>query len=300
MNNITRVDALLLRKAWHYHVIDLEQAVSQGWRPQDFYVSRVTGWFLLTSLVSRQLMEESSKIEQWRGNPCYRITPAGIDHLQRFETYISRFSAVNRAAYIRAKNLRRVLSVMHEPVLARLYEALVQLPDLTHDQLLHLLSEQILTPGQRRRRKGPVIHPSEDNHNFKKLATLFALVFVETKIDPSELSGQLHQFLHHELTENSGTVNFQLSNGVQVHIHKNEAAKSSVENSSGDFANFPYCLEIDGAGVVQQISVVSKILEGLWEQGIPAIAVCDYAASLPENGGYFMGQYALHRWQKKS
>lgn len=300
MNDITRVDSVLLQKAWRYYLSDLEQPGSEGWRPKDFYVSRISGWFLLESLVARRLLAESQKIEVWQGTPCYRITQAGIDHLQHFEIRQHHFSSVNRAAYINAKYLRVALSAMHEPTLARLYKALAELPDLTHDQFLSLLSEQLLTPGQRRRRQGPMIHPSEAGDQIKKLPTLFALIFADTSVDQNVLSQLVHKLFDPKLTPDSAIESFYLPNGVHVQIHANEDRKTLGESSTEDFMNFPYCLEIDGAGVVQQISAATKILEGLWTQGIPAIAVCEYWNSLPESGGYFAGRYATHRWQQKS
>ncbi|AFZ24726.1 hypothetical protein Cylst_2517 [Cylindrospermum stagnale PCC 7417] len=35
-----------------------------------------------------------------------------------------------------------------------------------------------------------------------------------------------------------------------------------------------------------QIALVSRILQYLWSEGVPAVAACDYENKLPNNGGY--------------
>jgi hypothetical protein len=81
---------------------------------------------------------------------------------------------------------------------------------------------------------------------------------------------------------------------------KNKGANRS-ETPPDDFVNFRYYLEVENekGGLADHIETVSKLLEGLWAQGIPAVAACDYEESLPESGGCHNGELATHRWQKK-
>jgi hypothetical protein len=79
-------------------------------------------------------------------------------------------------------------------------------------------------------------------------------------------------------------------------ITANDSGERTEEfaDSSSDFLFYPYYLDIeaDTATVKTMIATVGKLLEALWDAGIPAVAACDYEDDLPEAGG--IG--AAHRW----
>ena len=55
------------------------------------------------------------------------------------------------------------------------------------------------------------------------------------------------------------------------------------------FLHFRYVLEIFAyltASSEERRLLVSKILQGFWSSGTPAVAACDYEAELPFGGGY--------------
>jgi hypothetical protein len=68
-----------------------------------------------------------------------------------------------------------------------------------------------------------------------------------------------------------------------VEIRKNEDV-----GLADDFIGWPVTIEIDAepdATRAAVVSLVSRIVAGLWDAGTAAVAACDYEAELPWDGG---------------
>ena len=56
----------------------------------------------------------------------------------------------------------------------------------------------------------------------------------------------------------------------------------------GGFIYFRYALDLymPDAPVTRKAKIVTRLLEGLWDWGYPAVAACAFEDRLPERGGY--------------
>lgn len=56
----------------------------------------------------------------------------------------------------------------------------------------------------------------------------------------------------------------------------------------GGFIYFRYTLDLymPDAPVTRKAKIVTRLLEGLWDWGYPAVAACAFEDRLPERGGY--------------
>jgi hypothetical protein len=75
-----------------------------------------------------------------------------------------------------------------------------------------------------------------------------------------------------------------------VEIRRNEVADELQARKFPDgFLHFSYCLELYLNPAISQkerVHFVAGMLNGLWSQGLPAVAACDYENELPHGGGY--------------
>lgn len=85
-------------------------------------------------------------------------------------------------------------------------------------------------------------------------------------------------------------VSFIQKDFYELSIHKNDDFNSVRQEGFPDgFLYFKFIVEVgfnNNCEVDNAVPVVSKILNGLWEMGMPSVASCDYENLLPENGGY--------------
>jgi hypothetical protein len=77
---------------------------------------------------------------------------------------------------------------------------------------------------------------------------------------------------------------------VEIEVRSNEDSDPTQAHEFPDgFLYFRRALEIYPKQGVQRearVNLVSRILQLLWSQGLPAVAACDYEAELPHQGGY--------------
>src|SRR5689334_19229069 len=76
----------------------------------------------------------------------------------------------------------------------------------------------------------------------------------------------------------------------EIDVRRNRDADSSRASTFPDgFLGFRYTLELYPSPTVDldgRVATVSKLLNFVWSQGIPAVAACDYEDHLPNGGGY--------------
>jgi hypothetical protein len=76
---------------------------------------------------------------------------------------------------------------------------------------------------------------------------------------------------------------------IEADIVRNEDYDSNRRRLfPGGFIYFRYYIDVyaDVASEPDQAAAVARVLEGLWEYGVPAVAACNYEETLPHGGGY--------------
>ncbi|HTM98933.1 MAG TPA: hypothetical protein VL088_09335 [Pedobacter sp.] len=85
-------------------------------------------------------------------------------------------------------------------------------------------------------------------------------------------------------------VSFIEKDFYELSIYNNDDFNSDRQKDFPDgFLYFKFIVEVgfnNNCEVDNAVPVVSKILNGLWDMGMPSVASCDYENLLPENGGY--------------
>ncbi len=103
-------------------------------------------------------------------------------------------------------------------------------------------------------------------------------IFIDADISETELVGLVGQLLFDD-----GAAEIEAS------IIRNEDYDSNRRRvfPSG-FVYFRYYIDLyaDDLPRQDQSSAVTRILQGLWDWGLPAVAACDYEETLPHSGGY--------------
>jgi hypothetical protein len=77
---------------------------------------------------------------------------------------------------------------------------------------------------------------------------------------------------------------------AEIEVRKNKEANRLRAGEFPDgFLYFRYALEVYVSATTQhaeQVTLVARLLNRLWSQGLPAVAACDYEKELPRAGGY--------------
>jgi len=118
-----------------------------------------------------------------------------------------------------------------------------------------------------------------------EITTLDCKIYVDAAIGRSELVERIGQLLQAQVEKNT-----VLGLDFEIDVLKNDEFDESRRQEFPDgFLHFYIVLELYFSSVRQaqdRVTMVSKILEYLWSEGIPAVAACDYEAELPRSGGY--------------
>lgn len=120
---------------------------------------------------------------------------------------------------------------------------------------------------------------------------LFCEIFVNTdrSIDALE---QLIAAVLDAAVERHGFATTIVGPGYDLDVHRNERVLASADSQpqqTHDFVAWPYYLEIDATAEQTrpaQIALIARLLLGLWEAGLGAVAACDFEDELPRRGGY--------------
>jgi hypothetical protein len=105
------------------------------------------------------------------------------------------------------------------------------------------------------------------------------------------IENELEEKMRYLLSSNTKTNNFYIDDN-EILITKNLGFDSiKCQQFPDGFLYFKQIIEIfpDDLKTVSldnQIALVSRILQYLWSEGVPAVASCDYEDKLPNNGGY--------------
>jgi hypothetical protein len=105
----------------------------------------------------------------------------------------------------------------------------------------------------------------------------FCKIFLRSA-DPSEIKGMLASLLGGEFQRRS-----MYLTDVTVDVLKNPDA-----GAEDDFVRWPTFVEVEAGDEAVNESVagiISKIVEAMWEAGIPAVAACSFEDELPWRGG---------------
>lgn len=119
----------------------------------------------------------------------------------------------------------------------------------------------------------------------------FCEIFVNTDLSTDGL-GRLIAELLDAAVEWHGFATTIIGSGYVLDIHRNErrfAIANQQTQQTRDFVEWPYYLEIDAQAKQTrqaQIAVIARLLIGLWDRGLGAVAVCDFEDELPQRGGY--------------
>lgn len=117
---------------------------------------------------------------------------------------------------------------------------------------------------------------------------LFCEIFVATDRSKDALA-QLIAALLDAAVERHGFVTTISGPGYDLDVHRNKRVLAPADSQTRDFVEWPYYLEIEAAAEQTrpaQIAVIARLLTGLWEAGLGAVAVCDFEEELPQRGGY--------------
>jgi hypothetical protein len=117
---------------------------------------------------------------------------------------------------------------------------------------------------------------------------LFCEIFVDTDRSIHELEQLIAELLD-AAVERHGFVTTIVGPGFDLDVHRNERVLASADPQPHDFVEWPYYLEIDATAEQTrpaQIAVIARLLIGLWEAGLGAVAACDFEDELPRRGGY--------------
>jgi hypothetical protein len=100
-------------------------------------------------------------------------------------------------------------------------------------------------------------------------------------VDAEGSASELISLMAHVLTESTTRCEMQ--------VLKNEEYDSKRRTLFPEgFLYFRYLIDLymPDEAVNAQTQLVARLLEYLWDSGIPAIAACAFEARLPEHGGY--------------
>jgi hypothetical protein len=120
---------------------------------------------------------------------------------------------------------------------------------------------------------------------------LFCEIFVTTDRSNDALE-QLTAAVLDAAVERHGLATTIVGPGYDFDVHRNERVLAPADphpQQTQDFVAWPYYLEIDAPAEQTrpaQIAVIARVLLGLWEAGLGAVAVCDCKEELPQRGGY--------------
>jgi hypothetical protein len=117
---------------------------------------------------------------------------------------------------------------------------------------------------------------------------LFCEIFVDTERSKDALEQLIAELLD-AAVERHGYATTIVGPGYDLDVHRNERVLAPANPQTHDFVEWPYYLEIDATAEQMrsaQIAVISRLLLGLWEAGLGAVAVCDFEEELPQRGGY--------------
>ena len=120
---------------------------------------------------------------------------------------------------------------------------------------------------------------------------LFCEIFVDTERSKDALE-QLIAALLDARVERHGFATTIVGPGYDLDVHRNDrvlASDDTQPRQAHDFVEWPYYLEIEAAAEQTrpaQIAVIARLLHGLWEAGLGAVAACDFEDELPRRGGY--------------
>lgn len=120
---------------------------------------------------------------------------------------------------------------------------------------------------------------------------LFCEIFVKTDLAIDALQ-QLIAGLLDAAVERHGFATTIVGLGYVLDVHRNERVLAPADpqpQQTHDFVEWPYYLEIDATAEQTrqaQIAMIARLLIGLWEAGLGAVAACDFEEELPQRGGY--------------
>lgn len=120
---------------------------------------------------------------------------------------------------------------------------------------------------------------------------LFCEIFVETDRSKDGLEQLIAELLD-AAVERHGFATTIVGPGYVLDVHRNERVFAPADPQARqvrDFVEWPYYLEIDATAEQTrqaQIAVIARLLIGLWEAGLGAVAACDFEDELPRRGGY--------------
>lgn len=114
-------------------------------------------------------------------------------------------------------------------------------------------------------------------------------IYVEAQRTRDELVALLRPVLAGgQISRGPGGTTVQTPYG-EVEVRRNEDADPLRAGEFPDgFLYFAYALELYSPPTRQEdrVAFVTRLVEHLWSQGLPAVAVCDYENELPNGGGF--------------
>jgi hypothetical protein len=75
---------------------------------------------------------------------------------------------------------------------------------------------------------------------------------------------------------------------LEIDVVDNEDFETGKSNAAGSFLHYRFYLDIEPRDDVDEdgyVKAVGEILEGLWGDGLAAVAACDFEQRLPRGGG---------------
>lgn len=113
----------------------------------------------------------------------------------------------------------------------------------------------------------------------------YCTVYVHGPADKGELAGGVANIVAGRVDEWS----IVAADRVELQpIESDDFDEGKVSDFPTGFYSFPYYLEVDfadGVTVTGAVETVSLLLQGLWDRGWAAVAVCGYADRLPHDSG---------------
>ena len=120
----------------------------------------------------------------------------------------------------------------------------------------------------------------------KNEKSLFCKIFVNTNLAHGELIAKTASLTHGVIEQWTIVCNLY---EISV-VENDEYDEIKYQDKDEGFLFSKFFLEIEPIATLTNkttyISDISKLLEGLWQEGYSAVAACDFEDLLPNKGGY--------------
>ena len=84
------------------------------------------------------------------------------------------------------------------------------------------------------------------------------------------------------------------TDGIDIHVGTNSSNPKfeAVPPDPSDFVWWPYLIDLE-VDERRGVPLVTSILRQLWDNGVSAVAACNFGGQLPRSGGYHAGRLIL-------